>query len=327
MHLNTLIVLLVLGILIYSYMTRKFNHWKKRGVPFLKPLPIFGNIKDVCLWKTTIGEFCKSVYDNTKEPFVGFFILDEPSLMVNDLDTIRNILIKDFDHFLNRTMTNNEKHDGVGSNILFLMKTPKWRDVRRKMTPAFSTGKMKLMSKLMNNCAEHMVEYLRQKTKQDDHLEAREVCAKFTTDTITSTSFGLEAGCFKQEDAPFRVIARRIYNWQMIWHAIQTTCFFIAPKLVHLFGMRFVDDLSSNFFRDVFWRTMKEREISEVVRNDLLDILIEMKKQDKIDNVESLGECSQSNNDISNTYFLIHYEQKRNFSQRKDYFMKILTFY
>ncbi|XP_044754602.1 cytochrome P450 6j1-like [Coccinella septempunctata] len=285
--LYTGLLLVILSIIFYIYMTRNFKHWKKRKIPFLKPEPIFGNLRDVCLWKTTIGEFCRSVYETTKEPFIGFFILDEPCLMVNDLDLIRNILIKDFDHFLNRTMTNNEAHDAIGSNILFLMKTPRWRDIRRRMTPAFSSGKMKLMSKLMIKCAEDMVDYVRKKIKHEN-LEVRELCGKFTTDAITSTSFGLEAGCFEQEDAPFRVIARRIYNWQFVWHAIQTTCFFIAPKLVHLLRMSFIDGLSSNFFRDVFWRTMKDREKTKFVRNDLLDILIEMKKQDQIDNVESL---------------------------------------
>ncbi|KAK9880004.1 hypothetical protein WA026_008516 [Henosepilachna vigintioctopunctata] len=185
-------------------------------------------------------------------------------------------------------MANNDKTDGIGSNLLFLMKTPKWTNVRKKMTPAFSSGKLKLMLKLMLEGGEQLVEYVNEMTKHNRILEAREICAKFTTNTITSTSFGLEANCFNEENSPFRVVARRLYNWKMTWHAIQTTCFFLAPKLVKLFHMKFVDTFSSNFFRNVFWKTMNERMHQKVIRNDLLDILIEMRKQDEVENVDSL---------------------------------------
>ena len=55
-------VLLVLEWLIYVRLTWNHNYWKKRGVPYIKPLPIFGNIKDSILVKKSIGEVYRDLY-------------------------------------------------------------------------------------------------------------------------------------------------------------------------------------------------------------------------------------------------------------------------
>ena len=43
------------------------------------------------------------IYWNWKRyPIIGYFVFSEPNVLVNDIDLIRNVLIKDFDHFSDR---------------------------------------------------------------------------------------------------------------------------------------------------------------------------------------------------------------------------------
>jgi hypothetical protein len=54
----------VLGgvVLLYLYLTHTHSYWRKRGVPYVKPLPLFGNLKDVLLVRKSLGEVYRDLY-------------------------------------------------------------------------------------------------------------------------------------------------------------------------------------------------------------------------------------------------------------------------
>lgn len=61
-----LVLTLLLGIipLAYFYLTRNHDYWKKRGVPFIAPIPIFGNVKNMVTMKQGPGPFLGDVYNS-----------------------------------------------------------------------------------------------------------------------------------------------------------------------------------------------------------------------------------------------------------------------
>jgi hypothetical protein len=59
----TISTLLLGGIgLLYLYLTHTHDYWRKRGVPYVKPLPVFGNLKDAVLVRKTLGEAYYDLY-------------------------------------------------------------------------------------------------------------------------------------------------------------------------------------------------------------------------------------------------------------------------
>lgn len=93
----------VLPLLLYLYFTRHFNYWKKRNVPGPKPVPLFGNLMESALRKKNIGIVFKELYENfPNEKVVGIYRMTTPCLLIRDLDVIKNIMIKDFDVFVDR---------------------------------------------------------------------------------------------------------------------------------------------------------------------------------------------------------------------------------
>ena len=54
----------VLGgvVLLYLYLTQTHSYWRNRGVPYVKPLPLFGNLKDVVLVRKNMGEVFRDLY-------------------------------------------------------------------------------------------------------------------------------------------------------------------------------------------------------------------------------------------------------------------------
>lgn len=231
------------------------------------------------------------MYQNSSEPFLGFFICDQPCLLIRDLDLIKTIFIKDFNTFDNRNIAQNFKADPIGANNLFILKNPLWRELRRKLSAAYTTAKMKAMFPLFLEAAEDLVQFL------DDgpngmKIDVKETIGKFTTDAIYSIAFGVNSRSFKDPNSEYRNVARQILNLDDIGRAFSTFAYFLAPRLVQILGLKMIDGKSGAFLSDLFWHTMEDRIEKKFVRNDLLDIIIELKNKDKsLDNYQLIGQA------------------------------------
>lgn len=275
--LEVLILFLTVGFILYKFFTRNFDYWKIRNVPFPKPTPFFGNYYDIMTLRTTIGHGIQEMYNQFKTPYFGIFILNKPHLVLKDQVLIKTILVKDFNNFYDRTILSDEKCDPIFANALFVVKNPDWKAIRTKMTPVFTSGKMKAMFPLINDVSLDMIAYLEQHFSKNS-LETKEVCAKYTTDVIATCAFGIQARSFQNENSEFRVICRRMFDFDFET-AIRQVSYFMLPALPKFFKLGFFKRGVMDFYRDVFWKAIKLREQTKSKRNDLIDIIIKMKEQ------------------------------------------------
>ncbi|KAJ8937029.1 hypothetical protein NQ314_012112 [Rhamnusium bicolor] len=228
---------------------------------------------EICTFRTTIGEWLKDFYDSTKEPFFGIFVFDEPYLVLKSPELIKQVLVKDFSSFTDRTVLA-PKHDKLVSSMMFLQKSPHWKTTRPKMTPIFTSGKLKGMFPTINNIGLRMNQYIRKNLGQH---EAKEICAKFSTDVIAKCAFGINSHCFDDEDAQFRKVGRSIFDFR--WrNAINQTAYFFMQGWANLLHLNFVDKWATTYLKDVFWSVIKQREETNMKGNDLIDIIVDMRK-------------------------------------------------
>jgi cytochrome P450 family 6 len=115
----------------YFYFIRNFKFWQKLGVPYVKPVPFVGNLKDCVFLKTSIGEQLQRIYvENSDKPYVGIFSFDKPSLVIRDLELVKNVLVKDFHTFTDRTFSADEKLDPLFAKAIGLARSQLWRHLR-----------------------------------------------------------------------------------------------------------------------------------------------------------------------------------------------------
>jgi cytochrome P450 family 6 len=146
---------------LYLYFIRNFSFWKRLGVPYAKPLPFLGNLKECVSLKLTIGEHLKNLYDEYGDkPYVGIFCFDQPSLLVRDPELVKNILVKDANIFQDRIVTINANLDPMFAKALFVLKGQRWRQLRANLTPVFTSGKMKNMFYLVDLCCKDLTDFL-----------------------------------------------------------------------------------------------------------------------------------------------------------------------
>jgi len=150
---------------LYFHFTRNFNFWQKLGIPYVKPTPFVGNLKDCVLLKTTIGVQLQRIYnEHSDKPYVGIFSFDKPSLLIRDLDLVKNILTKDFQNFMDRILTTEARFDPLFGNILPVLKGSLWRLLRTSLTPVFTSRKIKMMFYLVDNCGKELADCLEKAT-------------------------------------------------------------------------------------------------------------------------------------------------------------------
>lgn len=145
-----------LVVLAYLYMTRKFKFWKNLGVVAPTPTPFIGNFGDCMMMKKSAGEWLQDLYNyGAGQPFMGFFVFDRPFFMARDPEIIKSILVKDFSYFQDRFATSSPE-DRLGDANLFLIKNPAWKYLRSKITPIYTSGRVKRMFELMTEVGEDL---------------------------------------------------------------------------------------------------------------------------------------------------------------------------
>lgn len=187
-----LVFVLTAFFLCYIYLKHVFTYWEQRGIPQLKPIIPYGNIKEIGR-STQISLLIRDFYDQTKDkfPYFGVYFFQRPVLIVNDPNVIKNVLIKDFKHFQDRGVYYNERDDKLSAH-LFSLNFDKWKILRNKISPTFSSGKMKFMFPTMLDVGHSLQDYMSQLIDTESVLEMKDILARYTTDVIGKCAFGID---------------------------------------------------------------------------------------------------------------------------------------
>ncbi|XP_011190520.2 probable cytochrome P450 6a21 [Zeugodacus cucurbitae] len=271
----SIILATVAAVIYITY--RNLTYWQRRGIPCDTPHWIHGNLYGVA--KTmSIGEAFTKVYRRYvgSGPFCGIYFLQNPSVLVLTPELTKQVLIKDFANFTDRGLYTNEKDDPL-SGHLFQLESPKWRVMRNKLTPTFTSGQMKFMFSNVIAVAEQFVDTLNSEMVQSNVIEIKDILARFTTDVIGSCAFGIECNSLKNPDVIFRQMGLRIFNDHR-HSSFVLAMINAAPSVARYFHVRLRPDAITDFFMNIVRETVDYREKNEVQRNDFLNILMELNK-------------------------------------------------
>lgn len=147
-----LLLIATLAIVFYIWQRRTYNYWQRLGIKSIKPSPIFGNMRMLLTGKASFFDQISMLHNTPgfeNEPMIGFYLLHRPALMLKDLELIKTVMIKKFNYFTNRAVQTDPLHDPLGNNNLFFVRSPEWKDLRNKISPVFTSGKIKQMYPLM----------------------------------------------------------------------------------------------------------------------------------------------------------------------------------
>lgn len=292
------ILLLSIGIftLVYSYLKWTYSYWNRKG---FKTFPgvslIFGHFKAAFAQKESIGLFFWRVYQNTNEPFVGVYGVFRPILFIRDPELIRTILIKDFANFSDRGVHSNSDYDPLTAH-LFTMTGPKWKSLRAKLTPTFTSGKLKAMFNTFVDCGSTLQIYLENLINKGEVLDVREIAARHSTNIIASVAFGIDVDTISNPNHEFRKNGRKIFE-STFMNGIRFFLKFIAPKLLVMFHIKAVPMEVEHFIKTIVKENLDYREKNNVSRKDFFQLLIQLRNGGAVqldDQWNTIIKCDES---------------------------------
>nr|CAD7198056.1 unnamed protein product [Timema douglasi] len=285
----------------------------KRGVVFSNPTPLFGSLKDLFLQRDSMGGFLMKEYEkHAGQPYFGLFSIDKPAFVVRDLDVAKNILVKDFEVFQNRSISVDEQTDPLNAKGIIVQKGKKWRYIRMKLTPTFSSNKIKNMFCLVDakaarihNCFQPVARVVAAaKIKpaaayQDlfrcpsgpvhpDYLEdqicvprnnisVKDISSGYTIDVLASCAFGVNANAINDGNGEFPKILRKIFEMKTIAIIKQTLVVFLPP-LANFLKLKVSENVVDDFVRKTLWDVVGHREKNGIKRQDFVDLLMQLRK-------------------------------------------------
>lgn len=264
----------------YQFIYKFWSFFSDRGVCFNRGIPILGSNYLMLMGKEALGPAFQRLYKEfPAEPLTGMYdVGGYPQYILRDPQLIKQVTIKDFEHFLNHRVDVSEQTDPLMAKNLFFIKNQEWKDMRSTLSPLFTGSKMRLMLSLMTQCCEGFVKYLNV-TESGEHLhsgvyEMKDIFSRFTNDTIATCAFGLEVNSMQNKQNDFYTTGRSMTeNTTAV--LLKFLGFSTCPRLMNLLKARIISSKDENYFREVVQRTIAYRNENGIVRNDMINLLMQ----------------------------------------------------
>ncbi|XP_019875690.2 cytochrome P450 9e2-like [Aethina tumida] len=273
------LALLVCLVLTYLYITKVQSYWRSIGIKQGNPVFFFGENWGTITRTQSFSEMILYVYNMFPNArYSGFYQFITPTLVLRDPDLIKQITIKDFDHFMDhRTLIPEESDPMFGKNLVSL-KGQKWKDMRATLSPSFTSSKMKAMFILISECAHDFVEHFKNQNQDIITIEMKDTFTRFTNDVIATTAFGIKVDSLKDRTNRFYVMGKDMTNFSSFWKSMKFFGYFAFPTLFKLLKVKLFTKEVSTFFKDLIIETIKTREEKGIVRPDMINVLMEARK-------------------------------------------------
>ncbi|XP_055386710.1 probable cytochrome P450 6d5 [Condylostylus longicornis] len=280
--LTFLLVIFLTGL--YFYIKSIYTYWPRNGFDDIDATFPFGNLDSVRKGLKSFGCAIQDLYNATSSPIVGIYLFFRPALLIRDSEIVKNIFTKDFNNFHDRGIYVDE-NDQL-SESLFALEGTKWKALRSKLAPSFSSGKIKGMFLASEMVGKQMEIYLNSIIPDDKNekkvIDVKDVTYRYAADIIASTIFGIETNSFKDKTNEFFMIKDKI-NENTFFNKLLGMALFLCPQIVK-FIPKFI--INSNPARKFMVKIVKEtidfREKNNFVRKDLMQSLIQLRNTGKI---------------------------------------------
>lgn len=181
---NIFAIITTVALGIYLYFQWKFQYWRIRDIPYVAASFPFGSLSNVTDENVSLGDATEIIYKKykaTNHKAVGIFLFWKPIYLIINMDYVKRVLTHDFEYFTNRMFYNNEEKDPL-TNHLFGLEGKKWKTLRYKLTSTFTSGKLKMMMPIFEQCGDQLVKATELEILTNKPIDIKDLASRYTTD-------------------------------------------------------------------------------------------------------------------------------------------------
>ncbi|GBP59933.1 Cytochrome P450 6B2 [Eumeta japonica] len=261
----------------------------RKGWRMRNPIPFVGTALGQFIQKVSLAHAAEEVYRKyPNERYVGTFLGSQKSLVIRDPELIKSVLLTDFSYFHKRGLSLHQTVLEPLAKNLFGLDGDLWKLLRQRMTPAFSSGKLKAMFPMIVEKAVKVQDLANKAAKTGSTVDVRDLMARYTTDFIGACGFGIDMESLEDENSLFRKLGRRItvFTPRDALVVVLKTLFTEIFKNLHLFA----PEIENSVFH-LLETVLKQRNNKPSGRNDFVDLLLALKEKGKLvgDSIENFN--------------------------------------
>lgn len=279
-----LLLPLILCLIYFIYRKGRSNEdaFADSIIKYSKPEFMFGHIRRLMFRQQDHYEFIKSVYrEFPAEKANGIWEMRTPYVLLRDPALVKQVAVKDFDHFTDHKLVFDKKMDSLMGNVLIALTGSKWRDMRATLSPAFTGSKMRLMFQLIEEITGQLTTYLKEACRKSSssgaalEFDMKDICSKYTNDVIALCAFGIQVDTLKNPKNEFYEMGRSVMN-PSLRGVLKFMMIRFFPQLLK--WMSLLSPMQKRFFSGMVLDTMKHREANNIKRPDMINLLMEVKQ-------------------------------------------------
>ncbi|KAI4464046.1 cytochrome p450 [Holotrichia oblita] len=275
-------ILLAIAAFTLWKLKQHYSYWTNQGIKQGKQVYLLGDTASVFFGRESFFDLLKRLYDQfPNERYFGVFQGTSPILTIKDPEIIKQVTVKEFDHFLNHRSFVPDGIDQLWSKNLFALRDIEWREMRSTLSPSFTSSKMKVIFSLMTECADVYVDYFLKQEKPIE-IELKDVTTRYSNDVIATVAFGVKCDSINDKDNEFYLMGKRTTTFTF-WRGITTLLYSIVPGFCKAMKLKLFPDDIYIFFMKLIKDTIKTRQEQGIVRPDMINLLLEARKGKKID--------------------------------------------
>ncbi|CAL1689865.1 unnamed protein product [Lasius platythorax] len=280
MELSTLILIILTAcVSLYYFILSKLLHFKRLKVPHVQPIPLLGNMAPFIFRRMSLVDNIQKIYNLFPDAkYFGFYDFITPVYVIRDTDLINTITIKNFDNFCDHRNFVNENEAMVNKN-LFGLRGNVWRQMRKLLSPSFTSSKMKMMFGLVCECADNFSNFLTiESGKIGKTYDMKKLLCRYANDVVATCAFGISVDSFQYPNNEFFVIGREAFNFD----SKQSFMFFLNrnfPLFTKLLRLRMFSPKVEKFFKNIVGNTVKVRDEQGIFRPDMIQLMMEIRNK------------------------------------------------
>ncbi|XP_055589840.1 cytochrome P450 9e2-like [Uranotaenia lowii] len=209
------------------------------------------------------------------------FEVNMPLFVLRDLSLIKQITVKDFDHFMDHRPifgTKSESPDQLFVKMLFTMTDQRWRNMRATLSPAFTGSKMRQMFELVVNCAESMADFYRGHVGNGKEYEMKDIFSRFTNDVIATCAFGIQVDSSRERENEFFRTGKDMMDFGKIGTILRLFACRLMPSITSALGIDIIGRKHNRYFSSLIREAVNARESRGIVRPDMINLLMQARK-------------------------------------------------
>lgn len=152
-----------------------------------------------------------------------------------------------------------------------------------KLTPAFTTGKMKMMYPTIIKCGTELKDFV--ENCKEEFLDLKDISSRYTMNVIGSCAFGIETNALQNPNSDFVKFGMGIFKptlLQLLLNLLAVN----FPSLSKFFEISQLPRGTTAFFINVVKDTIEWRKANNVQRNDIMQLLMQLKEKGVIEDVD-----------------------------------------